>query len=152
MITVRKTIRLAALALTLAAGLAQAQGYPNRPVKIVVPFASGGPADNYARFMAQRLSDELKQPFVIDNKPGAGSIIGTDFAAKSPADGYTLLMSSGGTVSINPHLYARMPFDPVKDLLPVAAAARADSAGIPDLSRLASSVTTESALIGIARS
>ena len=64
---------------------AHAQSYPNRPVKVVVPFAAGGPADNYARFMAQRLSDELKQPFVIDNKPGAGSIIGTTKAARALA-------------------------------------------------------------------
>ena len=71
-----------------------AQTYPNKPVKIIVPFAAGGPADNYARFMAQRLQDELKQSFIVEDKPGAGSIIGTDFAAKSPADGYTLLMMS----------------------------------------------------------
>jgi tripartite-type tricarboxylate transporter receptor subunit TctC len=75
------------------AGHAQ-QGYPNRPVKIIVPFAASGPADNYARFMAQRLQDALGQPFVVDNRPGAGAIIGTDAAAKAPADGYTLLMMS----------------------------------------------------------
>ena len=89
-----KTLKFTALALALASGLAHAQSYPNRPVKIVVPFAAGGPADNYARFMAQRLGEELKQTFVIDNKPGAGSIIGTDLVAKSAADGYTLLMFS----------------------------------------------------------
>ena len=87
MIQLHRSLKLIAVALALGSGLAHAQSYPNRPVKIVVPFAAGGPADNYARFMAQRLSDELKQPFVVDNKPGAGSIIGTDFAAKSPADG-----------------------------------------------------------------
>ena len=75
MIQLPRSLKLIAVALALGAGLAHAQSYPNRPVKIVVPFAAGGPADNYARFMAQRLSDELKQPFVIDNKPGAGSII-----------------------------------------------------------------------------
>jgi len=119
MITVRKTIRLAALALTLAAGLAQAQGYPNRPVKIVVPFASGGPADNYARFMAQRLSEELKQSFVIDNKPGAGSIIGTDLVAKAPADGYTLLMMSN-THTVNESLIPTKPFALMKDFVGIA--------------------------------
>jgi tripartite-type tricarboxylate transporter receptor subunit TctC len=90
----QKFFKFLAIGLAMTAGLAQAQSYPNRPVKIVVPFAAGGPADNYARFMAQRLTEELKQSFVIDNKPGAGSIIGTDLAAKSPADGYTLLMMS----------------------------------------------------------
>ena len=89
-----KTLKFTALTLALACGLAHAQSYPNRPVKIVVPFAAGGPADNYARFVAQRLGEELKQTFVIDNKPGAGSIIGTDLVAKSAADGYTLLMMS----------------------------------------------------------
>jgi tripartite-type tricarboxylate transporter receptor subunit TctC len=88
-------------------------------VKIVVPFAAGGPADNYARFMAQRLSDELKQPFVIDNKPGAGSIIGTDFAAKSPADGYTLLMMSNAH-TVNESLIPSKPFGLMKDFVGVA--------------------------------
>ena len=119
MITVRKTFQLAALALTLAAGLAQAQSYPNRPVKIVVPFAAGGPADNYARFMAQRLSDELKQSFVIDNKPGAGSIIGTDLVAKAPADGYTLLMMSN-THTVNESLIPTKPFALMKDFVGIA--------------------------------
>lgn len=119
MINVRKTFQLAALALTLSAGLAQAQGYPNRPVKIVVPFAAGGPADNYARFMAQRLSDELKQPFVIDNKPGAGSIIGTDLVAKAPADGYTLLMMSN-THTVNESLIPSKPFALMKDFVGIA--------------------------------
>ena len=79
MITLPNTLKLASLSLILATGLAQAQSYPNRPVKIVVPFAAGGPADNYARFMAQRLGEELKQTFVIDNKPGAGSIIAVSY-------------------------------------------------------------------------
>ena len=98
---------------------AHAQSYPNRPVKVVVPFAAGGPADNYARFMAQRLSDELKQPFVIDNKPGAGSIIGTDFAAKSPADGYTLLMMSNAH-TVNESLIPNKPFGLMKDFVGIA--------------------------------
>ena len=69
-----------------------AQNYPSKPVKIIVPFASGGPADNYARFMAQKLQDDLQQSFVVENKPGAGSVIGTEAAAKANSDGYTLLM------------------------------------------------------------
>jgi tripartite-type tricarboxylate transporter receptor subunit TctC len=114
-----QTLKLLALSLALASGFAQAQGYPNRPVKIVVPFASGGPADNYARFMAQRLGDELKQSFVIDNKPGAGSIIGTDLAAKAPADGYTLLMMSN-THTVNESLIQSKPFGLMKDFVGIA--------------------------------
>ena len=91
--TLGAVLALASLGCLLSPA-AHAQSYPNRPVKIVVPFAAGGPADNYARFVAQRLGDGLKQSFVIDNKPGAGSIIGTDMVAKAPADGYTLLMMS----------------------------------------------------------
>ena len=114
-----RTFQLMALGLAMASGLVHAQSYPNRPVKIVVPFAAGGPADNYARFMAQRLTDELKQPFVIDNKPGAGSIIGTDFAAKSPADGYTLLMMSN-TQTVNESLIPKKPFALMKDFVGIA--------------------------------
>ena len=105
--------------LTLVAALAAsswvgAQSYPQRPVKIVVPFATGGPADNYARFIAQRLQDALGQSFVVDNKPGAGSVIGTDVAAKAPADGYTLLIHSSGHV-VNPALYPKLSYDTLKD-------------------------------------
>jgi tripartite-type tricarboxylate transporter receptor subunit TctC len=119
MIHLPRSLKLIAVALALGSGLAHAQSYPNRPVKIVVPFAAGGPADNYARFMAQRLTDELKQPFVIDNKPGAGSIIGTDFAAKSPADGYTLLMMSN-TQTVNESLIPKKPFALMKDFVGIA--------------------------------
>ena len=114
-----KTLKFTALALALASGLAHAQSYPNRPVKIVVPFAAGGPADNYARFMAQRLGEELKQTFVIDNKPGAGSIIGTDLVAKSAADGYTLLMMSN-THTVNESLISTKPFALMKDFVGIA--------------------------------
>jgi tripartite-type tricarboxylate transporter receptor subunit TctC len=119
MIHLPRSLKLIAVALALGAVLAHAQSYPNRPVKIVVPFAAGGPADNYARFMAQRLSDELKQSFVIDNKPGAGSIIGTDFAAKAPADGYTLLMMSNAH-TVNESLIPSKPFGLMKDFVGVA--------------------------------
>jgi tripartite-type tricarboxylate transporter receptor subunit TctC len=119
MIQLYRSLKLIAVALALGSGLAHAQSYPNRPVKIVVPFAAGGPADNYARFMAQRLSDELKQPFVVDNKPGAGSIIGTDFAAKSPADGYTLLMMSNAH-TVNESLIPNKPFGLMKDFVGIA--------------------------------
>jgi len=100
-------------------GLLLAQTYPNKPVKIIVPFAAGGPADNYARFMAQRLQEDLKQSFIVEDKPGAGSIIGTDFAAKSPADGYTLLMMSN-TQTVNESLVPNKPFQLMKDFVAVA--------------------------------
>src|SRR4051812_48769214 len=85
-------LMVAAFAWLLAALPAAAQDYPSRPVRIIVPFAAGGPADVYARFVGQRLQEALGQPFVVDDRPGAGSIIGTDAVAKSPADGYTLLL------------------------------------------------------------
>ena len=110
--------RLTIALLMLPASL-YAQQYPNKTVKIIVPFAAGGPADNYARFMAQRLQDELKQSFIVEDKPGAGSIIGTDFAAKSPADGYTLLMMSN-TQTVNESLVQNKPFQLMRDFLPVA--------------------------------
>ena len=117
--TLHRTLKYLALTLTVASSFAHAQSYPNRPVKIVVPFAAGGPADNYARFMAQRLTEELKQSFVIDNKPGAGSIIGTDLAAKSAADGYTLLMMSN-THTVNETLIPVKPFVLMRDFVAVA--------------------------------
>ncbi len=114
-----RILRLATLGLCLAAGAAQAQGYPNRPVRIVVPFAAGGPADNYARFIAQRLGEEFKQSFVVENRPGAGSIIGTDVVAKSPADGYTLLMMSN-THTVNESLIPNKPYGLLKDFVGIA--------------------------------
>jgi tripartite-type tricarboxylate transporter receptor subunit TctC len=115
---------LSAFSLSLVALLSTSsawaqQNYPNRPVKIIVPFAASGPADNYARFMAQRLQDALGQPFVVDNRPGAGSIIGTDAVAKSPADGYTLLMMSN-TQTVNESLIPTKPFNLLKDFAPIA--------------------------------
>lgn len=113
----RGVLLLGLLAASLA-GIAQ-QAYPNRPVKIIVPFAASGPADNYARFMAQRLQEALGQNFVVDNRPGAGSIIGTDAAAKSAPDGYTLLMMSN-TQTVNESLIPVRPFNLLKDFVPIA--------------------------------
>ena len=107
------------IVLSLVPFLSMAQSYPNKTVKIIVPFAAGGPADNYARFIAQRLQDELKQSFIVEDKPGAGSIIGTDFAAKSPADGYTLLMMSN-TQTVNEFLVPNKPFQLMRDFVAVA--------------------------------
>jgi len=109
----------AALALALAAALAFAQDYPARPVKIVVPFAAGGPADVYARFLAQRLQESLGQPFVVDNRPGGGAILGTEIAAKSPPDGYTLLLMSN-THTVNESLIPNRPYQLMRDFVPVA--------------------------------
>ncbi len=116
-----KRLILAALAATtLFASIAvQAQTYPTKAVRIIVPFAAGGPADIYARFIGQRLSEGLGHPFVIENRPGAGSVIGTDAVAKSPADGYTLLMMSN-THTVNESLIPNKPFDLMRDFAPVA--------------------------------
>src|SRR5882757_1110285 len=116
--------RMAAASLMLAPALlaapAVAQDYPSRTVKIIVPFGAGGPADVFARQLAQHLGDDLKQPFVVENRPGAGSIIGTDAVAKSPADGYTLLLMSN-THTTNESLTPQKPFVLMRDFVPVAA-------------------------------
>src|SRR5947208_464443 len=109
---------LAALALSLIQPAA-AQDYPSRPVRIIVPFGAGGPADVFARVVAQHLSEALKQPFVVEDRPGAGSIIGTDAVAKSPPDGYTLLLMSN-THTTNESLIPTRPFQLMRDFVPVA--------------------------------
>ncbi|MEP6790723.1 MAG: tripartite tricarboxylate transporter substrate binding protein [Ramlibacter sp.] len=115
--------RVLSLALTLAFGgalpAAFAQAYPNRPVKLVVPFAAGGFTDVVARILGQRLSAAMGQQFVIDNRPGAGSLIGSDAVAKAAPDGYTLLMVSSTHV-ISPWIYKNMPYDPIKSFAPVS--------------------------------
>jgi tripartite-type tricarboxylate transporter receptor subunit TctC len=120
-----KLLRATALLTGLAAaGLAAAQPWPSKPIRIVVNFSPGGAADQIARSVAPQLQTALGQNVVVENRAGSGGNLGGDMVAKSPADGTTLLMSSGGMVSVNPHIYAKMPFDPAKDLVPVAAAAR----------------------------
>jgi tripartite-type tricarboxylate transporter receptor subunit TctC len=104
---------------SLIFGAAQAQDYPTRPVKIIVPFAAGGPADVYARFLAQRLQETMGQPFIVDDRPGAGSIVGTDAAAKSAPDGYTLLLMSN-THTVNESLIPNKPFVFTRDFVPIA--------------------------------
>jgi len=111
--------RCAAALLALAAPWALAQDYPNHPVRIIVPFAAGGPADIYARFIAMRLQESLKQPFIVEDKPGAGSIIGTDAVAKSAPDGYTLLLMSN-TQTVNESLFATKPYQLLRDFAPIA--------------------------------
>jgi tripartite-type tricarboxylate transporter receptor subunit TctC len=107
-----------------AAGLLQAlpaaaQNWPTRPVRIIVPFAAGGPADVFARYIAQRLQEPLGQPFVVEDRPGAGAVIGTDLVAKSPADGYTLLLMSN-THTVNETLLSNKPYDLERDFVAVA--------------------------------
>ena len=104
------------LALPLACA---AQGYPNQPIRLVVPWPPGGGVDTSARILQQPLAERLKQPIVIENKPGAGGNIGTEQAARSRPDGYTLLMGSVSPNAINVHLYARLGFDPLKDFAPI---------------------------------
>jgi tripartite-type tricarboxylate transporter receptor subunit TctC len=111
---------LCAAAIALGAAVpAPAQSYPAKTVRIVVPFGAGGPADIYARFLGQRLQESLGQPFVVENRPGAGSIIGTEVVAKSPPDGYTLLVMSN-THTVNETLVPKKPFALMKDFVPVA--------------------------------
>ena len=112
------------LAATLAAPAVHAQAFPNKPLKLIVNFPPGGAADVIGRALAQQLGEQLKQQVVVENRPGANGNIGADAVAKSPADGYTLLMSSGGAMTVNPFLYTKMPFDAERDLLPVASVAK----------------------------
>lgn len=103
----------------LSIGSSFAQDYPSKPVRIIVPFATGGPADVYARAVAQRLSESLGQAFIVDNRPGGGAVVGTDAAAKAPADGYTLLMMSNAQ-TVNETLIPNKPYALLRDFVPVA--------------------------------
>jgi tripartite-type tricarboxylate transporter receptor subunit TctC len=112
-----------ALALALAASYSisgsAADDYPSRPIRIIVPYAPGGGADTVARIVARRVTDTISQPIVIENRTGAGSILGTDAVAKAEPDGYTLLLGQSGPISINPAVYKDLRYDPVKDFAPV---------------------------------
>ena len=110
---------LAAAAALLVSGGAAAQAFPSKPVRIVVPQTPGGASDALARIVGQKLSERWGQPVVVENKPGAGGNVGTEYVAKSPADGYTLLMSYVGTQAINGSLYKSLPYDPYKDFATV---------------------------------
>ena len=116
---IRSLAALAAACIASIALEAHAQGYPARPVKIIVPFAAGGPADIYARFVGERLQGVLGQPFVVENRPGGGAVVGTDVVAKSAPDGYTLLMMSN-THTVNESLIQNKPYQLLRDLVPVA--------------------------------
>jgi tripartite-type tricarboxylate transporter receptor subunit TctC len=141
-VTRRDAVRAVAgaVATALCAPFAFAQDYPSKPLRLVVPFPAGGPTDIVARPLAQFLGEALKQQVVVDNRGGAGGGIGADLVAKSPADGYTLLMATVGTHAINAALYKQLPYDPVKDFTPIALVAAAPVAVVAHPSLPASSI------------
>ena len=106
------------------AGAVHAQSYPNRPVKVIIPWPPGQATDLAARIVGEKLSQQLGQPFIMENKPGAGGLIGTDMVAKAAPDGYTLLAASSGPISIMPNLQ-KIPYDPLRDLAPISLVAAA---------------------------
>lgn len=112
------------LLVALAAAGASAQAYPVRPIQLVVPFPAGGATDIVGRLLAQKLSGRLGQPVVVENRGGAGTIVGASYVANATADGYTLLISSGSTFTVNPAINSRLPYDPVKSFEPIALTAR----------------------------
>jgi len=110
----------AALALAgMLPAFAYAQSYPQKPVRFIVPYAAGGAGDIFARTIAQKLSEAMGQQFIVDNRPGANGIIGMELVAKSPPDGYTIVMGNSAPMVLNPSLYAKLPYDPIKDFAPV---------------------------------
>ena len=112
------------VALTMLAGSAAAQAWPSKPIKWVVPFQPGGTTDILARTIGEKLATALGQPVVVDNRPGAGGGVGAEFTAKSPADGYTIMGGTISTHAINASLYKSLPYDPVKDFVPITMIAR----------------------------
>src|SRR5258707_13653960 len=137
----------AAVCAVLSGWCAHALDYPSRPVRIVVAFAPGGPDDIMARLVAQRLTEAWRQPFLVENRPGAGGNIGTDFVAKAAPDGYTLLSVGPGSLIINP-LIGKVPYDTARDFAPVTLMARAPNALVAHPSLPARSVKD---LIALAR-
>ena len=115
---------LAALAASIALS-AFAQSYPSKAIRLIVPFAAGGGNDNIARLVGKRLTDSVGQPLVIDNRPGAGGVLGAELAAKSAPDGYTLFLGGVGSHALNPNLIEKLPYDPIRDFAPVILLARA---------------------------
>lgn len=121
-----KTRRLlAALLAAAACGTAFAQPWPAKPIRLVVPFPAGGGTDIIGREVAQKITEGTKWAFIVDNKPGSGGNIGIDNVAKSPADGYSLVLGQTSNLAINPSLYSKLPYDPVKDLTPISMVASA---------------------------
>jgi tripartite-type tricarboxylate transporter receptor subunit TctC len=117
--TARRALLAGSVGLLLT-GAAHAQGWPDRPLRLVVPFPPGGPTDLVARPLAQRLGEALGQPVIVDNRGGAGGNLGAELVAKAPPDGHTLLLSNVGVLAVNRALYRKLPFDPERDFAPVA--------------------------------
>ncbi len=113
-----------ACGLVAGASLAFADTYPSKPVQLVIPFPPGGATDVIGRLVGKKLGDKLGQPVVVDNRPGAGTIVGAGFVSKAAPDGYTLLVSSGTTFTVNPAIHAKLPYDPVKSFEPIGFAGR----------------------------
>ncbi|MFL6694865.1 MAG: Bug family tripartite tricarboxylate transporter substrate binding protein [Ramlibacter sp.] len=120
----RREVCALGAALALAPVAARAQAYPAKPVKVIVTYTPGGANDVTARIYSQLLGDRLKQPFVVENRPGASGIPGTTSVARSDPDGYTLLLGAGGTMTINPGLFDKLSYDPLRDFVPIGLAAR----------------------------
>jgi tripartite-type tricarboxylate transporter receptor subunit TctC len=133
----------------VAAGSALAQPYPQKPIRIIVPFAAGGIADTFARSIGQKLNEAWSQPVVVENRAGAGGNIGAEAVAKAPPDGYTLVMGNIGTHALNVSLFQQLPFDPVRDFAPIALVLEADGLLVVPPSLPVSSVED---LIQLARS
>jgi tripartite-type tricarboxylate transporter receptor subunit TctC len=110
---------VAPLLAALVSAVAQAQPYPAKPIRIIVPYTAGGPADLLVRGLGQKLTETWGQQVLVENRPGANEIIAADAVAKSPGDGYTLLLASDAVFTLNQHLYSKIPYDPVKDFVPV---------------------------------
>jgi tripartite-type tricarboxylate transporter receptor subunit TctC len=123
----RTIVRIAALCAVLFSSAAFAQGYPNKIVRIIVPFAAGGPADLLGRIIADEMSKDFGQQVIVENHPGANTIIGAQQVAKADPDGYTVLMAIDGTLVMNPYLYSKLPYDPFKDFAPVSLIAQVPS-------------------------
>jgi len=116
---------LVAVLAVLVACPALGQTYPSKPIRLIVPFAAGGGNDNIARLVGKRLNESLGQPLVIDNRPGAGGVLGAELAAKSAPDGYTLFLGGVGSHAVNPNLIEKLPYDPIRDFAPVILLAKA---------------------------
>ena len=144
----RLTLALAVVLTALAASSALAQNYPNRPIRLIVPFAAGGAVDVLARLIGAKLSDQLNQPVIIENRPGAGGTLGADAVAKSPPDGYTILQNTNGA-AIAPALYRSLPFDAMKDFAPVT---QVVASNLILVASPKSGITSVKELIALARS
>ena len=122
----RRLITAAAVAVVglAAMGASLAQDFPNKPIRLIAPFAAGASTDMLARTIAQSMAKDLGQPVVVENKPGAGGALAAEIVTKAPADGYTFLLTSAGIVTMNQHIYAKLPYDPIKDFAPLTIAVR----------------------------